>query len=101
MNEVFDPYAPQDDWEADREAEMESLRQELNLQIAFNLKDTYLAIAKDQTSISMKNLRFFLGIEEEMTSSLERCVKWNSHNNSLKYLVFHLVYLLPNFLPCQ
>ena len=24
MNEVFDPYAPQDDWEADREAEMES-----------------------------------------------------------------------------
>lgn len=24
MNEVFDPYAPQDSWEADREAEMES-----------------------------------------------------------------------------
>lgn len=24
MNEVFDPYAPQDDWEADREAEMEA-----------------------------------------------------------------------------
>ncbi|ATE85913.1 putative lambda-like transcriptional regulator [Shigella phage Sf13] len=24
MNEVFDPYAPQDDWEANREAEMES-----------------------------------------------------------------------------
>ncbi|AUE22361.1 transcriptional regulatory protein [Salmonella virus VSe11] len=24
MNEVFDPYAPQDDWEADRKAEMES-----------------------------------------------------------------------------
>ncbi|AIW03784.1 transcriptional regulatory protein [Shigella phage vB_SflM_004] len=24
MNEVFDPYAPQDSWEADSEAEMES-----------------------------------------------------------------------------
>lgn len=24
MNEVFDPYAPQDSWEADREAEMEA-----------------------------------------------------------------------------
>ena len=24
MNEIFDPYAPQDDWEDDREAEMES-----------------------------------------------------------------------------
>lgn len=24
MNEVFDPYAPQDDWEANRESEMES-----------------------------------------------------------------------------
>ena len=78
---------------------MEALRQELNLEITFNLKDTYLAVAKEQNLISLRNLALFLGERDQNTDSLEKCVRWNNHNNSLKYNQSDLVCPLVNFQP--
>jgi hypothetical protein len=67
-----------------KEAEMEILRQDLNHEIMFNLKDTYIALAGDQNTLAFKQLATFLDLSEGSLPGLARCVKWNNHSNSLK-----------------
>jgi hypothetical protein len=66
------------------EMEAEEIRLELNHEIMFNLRDTYLTVARHQNALSLPHLAAFLGIADS-NPSLEKMVMWNNHGNSLKY----------------
>lgn len=74
------------------ERQMEKLRQEVNHEIMFNLKDTFLAVGRHQAVVGLGALGQFLGegVGEE-SRSLQKLVKWNNHNSSLKYPLPHAV----------
>jgi len=50
----------------------------------FNLRDTYLAVAHNQTFISLKKLTQFLSAKDMDQSIIEKMIRWNNHNSSLK-----------------
>jgi hypothetical protein len=73
------------------ERQMEKLRQEVNHEIMFNLKDTFLVVGRHQGVVGLEALGQFLGAGEE-SRSLQKLVKWNNHNSSLKYPPPHTVF---------
>jgi hypothetical protein len=62
---------------------MEEVRLDLNHEIMFNLRDTYISIANHQTAITSRHLADFLGVHEG-NASLYKFVQWNNHCSSLK-----------------